>query len=204
MSGGPADRAERCNGSRRGVGRSLLARSGCVSVEEGCARRRYARIRVAAPGAHIDAPRGAALCRTLLLAFRAIIIIVRQAAADVARGWGRRAGIGEARARAHVRAAFVRTLIGGRLLALGPVIVGEAALHVALILGVAGHPVLQHVLALIVADLHQLPARIDAEELIAPVLGATEAGSAGPRCARDEAPDPYTRHADAVGRAGLQ
>ncbi len=39
----------RCRRPRRGrgVGRSLLARSACVSVEEGSARRRYTRIRLA-------------------------------------------------------------------------------------------------------------------------------------------------------------
>src|SRR5437870_10272080 len=166
-------------------------------------RRGRARIRIAAAGAHVDATRGAALRRTLLLTFRAVV--VRQTAANVGRGWGRRAGVGEARARTHVRAALRRTLIGARLLALGPVIiVREAALHAALIVAVVRHLVLQHVLALVVAHLHLLPARIDAEELIAPVLGATEASGTGPGCTRGEGPDPYARHADTVGSAGLQ
>src|SRR6266481_3659611 len=113
-------------------------------------------------------------------------------------------GLGKHVAVPMFRAALRRTLIGGRLLALGPLIAREAALHVALILGVAGHLVLEHVLPLIVADLHHLPARINAEGLIAPVLGATEAGATGPGRGRGEAPDPHTCDADAVGRVGLE
>src|SRR6266481_3659609 len=63
-------------------------------------RRGRAGIRVAGTGAHIDTTRSAAICRTLLLTLRAVI--VRHAAANVGRGRGGRAGIGEARGRAHV------------------------------------------------------------------------------------------------------
>src|SRR6266481_4488560 len=200
----------------RDAGEELVVRSspapGCVSVEEGSARRRYTRIRLAGRRTRYRPALIGAVCRREALALRGLrrrpvllvaLIALRNATGDDSRRRGR-AGIGEARARAHVRAALRRTLIGGRLLALGPLIAREAALHVALILGVAGHLVLEHVLPLIVADLHQLPARINAEGLIAPVLGATEPGATGPGRARGEAPNPHTCDADAVGRVGLE
>src|SRR6266566_2611523 len=165
-------------------------------------RRRRARIRLAAAGAHIHAALGAALCGTLFLALGPVV--VGSAALNVRGRRAGRAGVRKAGAGAQIRAALGRTLIGRRLLALGAVVVREAALHVALVFAVVGHLGFHHVLALVVAHLDQLAARVDPEGLRVPTRRPAEASHPRAGRAGGETPDPHTRDADPVRRAGLQ
>src|SRR5882762_6282757 len=156
----------------------------------------------AVSGADVDASRQAAGVRREVLALRAILVVIRDAAADVV-GRGVRTGVRHARPGAQVHAVVGVALLGRLGLAFRLFMVRDTAPDLTR-LGVVRHLGLEHVVAVLVADLENLAARVDAEELIATPRTRAEAGLAVAAAARRERADADRVHDDLEGSPVLQ